>query len=164
MKRHTFFPNFVCVVLALSVTEYAHAAKPIPRLEDLTKPRYEALSDSAPLIRDGKRTTKAEIRAESLSLADRELKNPDPAMEREVGERMRELRRASATAETSFATRELANPERVRNTKPVDRATLAAVRKEASLLEVRARTASREELREIDKRAGELLQQLQNSP
>lgn len=135
-----------------------------PRLEELTKDEYAALPKDAPIIENGVRTTRAAIEARVAGRREQDLERLHLELEAEAARVAVEQHQRIEQEQTPFAARSLAKPEkagRLGIAKATPPAKVEAIRREAGELAARARKASAAELVAIDKRAAELLRQLQ---
>jgi hypothetical protein len=153
------------LIVLLLVPGVAAPAPPVkeavPRLEELTKAQYGALADSSPILVDGQRTTKGEVRARALRRRDQEVADLLAEGRKDAARYECERRQAIERRQAPWAAQARVPPATRPPARPPD-AVVEAVRKEAEQLAVRARKASPAELEAIDRRAGELLLQLQD--
>jgi hypothetical protein len=150
------------LLLVARVGEPAAPREVVPRLEELTKAQYAALPSSAPILADGRRTTKAEIRAQALRHRDQDLDRLEAESRKAATQYECDRRQALEREEAPFAAQGHASREASSPARLPPPATMEAVRKEAAELAARARKASPEEIVLIERRAAELLRQLQD--
>jgi hypothetical protein len=155
--------------ILLSMSLLARPAEPAPpgkeaapRLEELTKSQYGALAESSPILVDAQRTTKGEIRAKALRRRDTDVAALLAESRKEAARYECEHREAIERAQAPLAAQALDPNAPAPPRNPPASALVEAVRKEAEQLAERARKASPAELEAIDRRAGELLLQLQD--
>jgi hypothetical protein len=110
---------------------------------------------------DGHQTTKAEIRETLLRRRDQILTRFESKARQMAARTLEERRQALELEQAPFAARTLVPSESV-TTRPIAQDRLAAIRKEAQELAARARTASLTDREAIERRAAELLLEIQN--
>jgi len=130
------------------------------RLEDLTKQEYGAMSDASPIFVDGHQTTKAKIRELSQRRRDQVLARFESSARQMVAKTLEERRQALELEQAPFAARTLVPTKRA-DARPIAEDRLAAIRKEAEELAVRASTGSQADREVIERRAAELLLEIQ---
>jgi hypothetical protein len=132
------------------------------KLEKMTKEQYEKLPDTAIIDVKGRQITKGQYRSEIKQK--RELAKARPATSSEAkanfeAARAQFLKDEKAQLDTHNA-RVNAEFERLRQKSAESSSRLKSIQDEANQLSIRSRTASPSERAQIDKRAGELLQQI----
>jgi len=131
------------------------------RLEDLTKHEYGTMSDASPIFVNGHQTTKAQIRESSQRRRDQMLASFASTARQMAAETLEQRRQALELEQAPFAAQTFVPSESV-DARPIAQDQFAAIRKEAEELAVRARTGSRTDREAIERRAAELLLEIQS--
>ncbi len=156
--------NSISIFLLLGFVIQSSSSFAAERLEKMTKEQYEKLPDTAMIDVKGRQITKGQYRSEMKQKAEQRLEKARPVMSGKAKANFEAVRaqflkdeKAKLDAHNGKVTAEF---ERLRQGGAESSSRLKAIQDEANQLSIRSRTASPSEKAQIDKRAGELLQQI----
>ncbi len=154
--------NLISIFLLLGFLIQSSSSFAAEKLEKMTKEQYEKLPDTAIIDFKGREITKGQYRSEIKQRKEVAKARPATGSEAKANfepVRAQFLRDEKAKLDTHNA-KVNAEFERLRQRAAETSSKFKAIQDEANQLSIRSKTASQSERAQIDKRAGELLQQI----